>query len=357
MAIGKGDDDLHGSDSRRAPMPASPGAGVTAGAAPGDAFAFEPNQRYPDPSVQILDPSFLRYRIFSSSVEQLASGFRWAEGPVWFGDGRYLLFSDIPNNRIIRWDEATGAAGVFRQPSNFSNGLARDRQGRLLACEHLTRRVTRTEYDGAVTVLAEGYDGKRFNSPNDIVCRSDGSIWFTDPSFGIAGRWEGDKAAPELPHSVYRIDAQDGSVALMLDNLAGPNGLAFSPDEQQLYVVESRATPNRLVWVYDVLDGGRRLGERKVAVDAGPHGALDGIKCDEDGNLWCGWGSNGSPGASAADLDGVMVFNPHGKAIGHIRLPERCANLCFGGPKRNRLYMASSHSLYALYVETRGAVV
>jgi len=321
----------------------------------GEVVDFKPQQRLPDPSVEILDPSFARYRVFSSSVEQLASGFRWAEGPVWFGDGRYLLFSDIPNNRIIRWDDCSGATSVFRQPSNFSNGLARDRQGRLIACEHLTRRITRTEYDGRITVLAEGFNGKRFNSPNDIVCRADGSIWFTDPPFGIGGHWEGDKATPELPHSVYRIDAA-GELALMLANLAGPNGLCFSPDEKTLYVVESRATPNRLIWAYDVLDGGARLGDRQLAVDAGGPSALDGIKCDEDGNLWCGWGSNGSAAAVAADLDGVMVFNPQGTAIGHIRLPERCANLCFGGAKGNRLFMASSHSLYALHVETRGAV-
>ncbi|HEX6703150.1 MAG TPA: SMP-30/gluconolactonase/LRE family protein [Albitalea sp.] len=319
------------------------------------AVEFKPNTRYPDPSVQILDPGFTRYRLFSASVEQLASGFRWAEGPVWFGDGRYLLFSDIPNNRIIRWDDAAGTASVFRQPSNFSNGLARDRQGRLIACEHLTRRITRTEYDGRITVLAEGFDGKRFNSPNDIVCARDGSIWFTDPPFGISGHWEGDKATPELPHAVYRIDAA-GRLSQVIDKMAGPNGLAFSPDEKTLYVVESRATPNRLIWAYDVVDGGAALGERKLAVDAGGPGAIDGIKVDEDGNLWCGWGSNGSPQAVAADLDGVMVFNPQGKAIGHIRLPERCANLCFGGAKGNRLFMASSHSLYALYVETRGAV-
>lgn len=331
---------------------------VGAAAAPaalGQTFEFKPNQRYPDPSVQILDPSFTRYRIFSSSVEQLATGFRWAEGPVWFGDGRYLLFSDIPNNRIIRWDDVTGAASVFRQPSNFSNGLARDRQGRLIACEHLTRRITRTEYDGRIIVLADNFNGKRFNSPNDIVCARDGSIWFTDPPFGIGGHWEGDKAASELPHAVYRIDPA-GKLSQVLNNLAGPNGLAFSPDEKKLYVVEGRAQPNRLVWACDVLDGGARLGERKVLIDANGPGALDGIKCDEDGNLWCGWGSNGSSQAVAAELDGVMVFNPQGKAIAHIRLPERCANLCFGGAKGNRLFMASSHSLYALHVETRGAV-
>jgi gluconolactonase len=318
-------------------------------------FEFQPNQRYPDASVQILDPSFTRYRIFSSTVEQLGSGMRWAEGPVWFGDGRYLLLSDIPNNRIMRYDEATGHWGVFRNPSNFANGLARDRQGRLLACEHLGRRVTRTEYDGSITVLADSYDGKRLNSPNDILCQSNGAIWFTDPPFGIGGHWEGDKATPEQPHGLYRIDPASGKLQRVADDLAGPNGLCFSPDEKKLYVVEGRATPSRKVWAYDVGTDGR-LGNKRVHIDANGPGALDGIRCDEDGNLWCGWGSNGSPTAAAADLDGVMVFNPQGKAIGHIRLPERCANLCFGGAKRNRLFMASSHSLYALYVETRGAV-
>jgi gluconolactonase len=318
-------------------------------------FDFKPNQRYPDPAVQILDPAFARYRIFSSSVEQVASGFRWAEGPVYFADGRYLLFSDIPNNRIIRYDEATGTSGVFRQPSNFSNGMCRDRQGRLLVCEHLTRRVTRTEYDGSTTVLADKFEGKRLNSPNDIVCRSDGSIWFTDPPFGIGGHWEGDKATPELPHNVYRIDGRSGAIACVIGDLVGSNGLAFSPDERRLYVVESRAQPWRLLWGYDVAVDGTLSNKTKVIDAAGP-GAMDGIKVDEDGNIWCGWGSNGSATAVAADLDGVMVFNPQGKPIGHIRLPERCANLVFGGPKRNRLYMASSHSVYALYVETRGAV-
>ena len=185
---------------------ATAGAAAAAVALPrlagAQSFEFKPNQRYPDASVEILDPSFGKHRIFSSTVEQLATGMRWAEGPVWFGDGRYVLVSDIPNNRIMRYDEANGGWGVFRQPSNFANGNSRDRQGRLLSCEHLTRRVTRTEYDGKITVLADGFEGKRFNSPNDIVCKSDGSIWFTDPPFGIAGEWEGDKAAPELPHSV-----------------------------------------------------------------------------------------------------------------------------------------------------------
>ncbi|CUJ10149.1 Gluconolactonase precursor [Achromobacter xylosoxidans] len=326
-----------------------------AGLAQAQSFAFTPQQRYPDPSVRILDPEFSKYRIYSSSVEQLATGFRWLEGPVWVGDGRYLLCSDIPNDRIIRWDETTGATSVFRQPANFSNGLARDRQGRLLACEHLTRRVTRTEYDGGITVLADRYAGKRFNSPNDIVCQRNGAIWFTDPPFGIGGRWEGDKAEPELPHSVYRIDADSGRVELALDDLAGPNGLCFSPDERVLYIVESRHQPARVVWAYDVGADGKLSGKRKF-IDAQGPGAIDGIKCDEHGNLWCGWGSNGAADAKPEELDGVMVFNPGGKPIGHIHLPERCANLCFGGAKRNRLFMASSHSLYALYVETRGVL-
>lgn len=330
-------------------------ASTLSGLAHGQSFEFKPNQRYPDPSIEVLDPSFAKYWIFSATVEQLASGMRWAEGPVWIGDGRYLLVSDIPNNRILRWDEASGLTTVFREPSNFANGLVRDRQGRLLACEHLGRRVTRTEYDGSITVLADSLDGKRLNSPNDIVCKSDGSIWFTDPPFGIGGNYEGDKASPEIPHAVYRIDPGAAKLAVMADDLSGPNGLCFSPDETQLYVVESRAQPNRLVWAYDVGADGRLQNKRKH-IDADGPGALDGIKCDVDGNLWCGWGSNGSPGADASKLDGVMVFNPQGKPIGHIHLPERCANLCFGGRKNNRLFMASSHSLYSLFVETRGAV-
>ena len=317
---------------------------------------YRGSARYPDLAVEVLDPAFLRYRIFSASVEQLGSGLRWAEGPVWFGDGRYLLFSDIPNNRIVRWDETTGGFSVFRQPSDHSNGLARDRQGRLIACEHLTRRITRTEYDGSVTVLADHFEGKRFNSPNDIVCASDGSIWFTDPVFGISGEWEGEKAEPELPQGVYRIDGQTGKLTRVADDMAGPNGLCFSPNEQTLYVVESRATPYRKIWAYPVGKDGKRLGRRRQFVDANGPGAFDGIKADIDGNLWCGFGSNGSLDADPAALDGVVVFDPHGTSLAHIHLPERCANLCFGGAKRNRLFMAASHSLYALYVETRGAV-
>lgn len=342
---------------RRLMLKAAAAATATAasGSALAQAFEFKPSQRYPDAAVEILDPSFARYRLFSSTVEQLATGFRWVEGPVWFGDGRYLLFSDIPNNRIIRYDETSDKWSVFRSPANFTNGHCRDRQGRLVSCEHLTRRVTRTEYDGSITVLADRFQGKRFNSPNDIVCKSDGSLWFSDPPFGIAGEWEGDKATPELPHAVYRIDPRDNTVTQVIADLNGPNGLCFSPDEKKLYVIEARAQPYRVVWAYDVTGDGRLANKTKL-IDANGPGALDGMKCDEDGNIWAGWGSNGAPGADPAKLDGVRVFNPQGKAIGHIHLPERCPNLCFGGPKRNRLFMASSHSLYALYVETRGAV-
>lgn len=324
----------------------------------GPTIPFDISPRSPDARIEVLDPSFLRYRLYSSCVEQLASGMRWAEGPVWFGDGRYLLVSDIPSNRIMRWDEASGQWGVFRTPSNYANGLARDAQGRLLSCEHLTRRITRTEYDGSVTVLADAFEGRRLNSPNDIVCQMRGAgrgrIWFTDPPFGIGGHWEGEPAEAELPHAVYCIET-DGRLRQVLTDLQGPNGLAFSPDESVLYVVESRAQPHRCIWAYDVDAQGGLSGRRK-AVDAQGAGAIDGIAIDADGNLWCGWGSDGRLGADSEALDGVRVFNPQGQAIGHIHLPERCANLCFGGPKRNRVFMASSHSLYALDVNTVGAV-
>ena len=236
-------------------------------------------------------------RLLSGTVERLATGFYWAEGPVWFGDGRYLLFSDIPNNRILRWDEASGQVTTFRSPSHHANGLARDRQGRLLACEHQSRRVTRTEPDGSLTVLADRFEGQRLNSPNDIVCRRDGSIWFTDPPFGIHGWWEGEPAMPERPQAVYRIDPDSGALACAIDDLAGPNGLAFSPDERVLYVVESRATPSRLVWAYDC-DADGRLSNKRLHIDADGAGALDGIAIDAEGNTWCGFGSDGRAGAS-----------------------------------------------------------
>lgn len=320
----------------------------------GPHFDFATSQRLPDPRIEVLDERFLALRLLSGTVERLATGFYWAEGPVWFGDGRYLLFSDIPNNRILRWDDCSGALSEFRKPSNHANGLARDTAGRLLACEHGTRRVTRTEYDGGITVLADTYRGKRLNSPNDIVCQSNGAIWFTDPPFGILGWWEGEPATPELPHGVYRIDPLNGELVMVLDDLQGSNGLAFSPDQSVLYVVESRAKPHRLIWAYDVA-GDRLLNKRVYASAQGP-GAYDGIAVDGNGNVWCGLGSDGSLGTDPQGLDGVRVYDPQGRPLAHIHLPERCANLCFGGPKRNRLFMAASHSLYALHVNVRGAV-
>jgi gluconolactonase len=306
---------------------------------------WSPATRYPDAAVEVLDPRFERYRLKLARVERIATGMRWAEGPVWFGDQRCLLWSDIPNQRIVRWDEETGAVSVFRKPSDFANGHTRDRQGRLISCEHGTRRVTRTEHDGAITVVAEGYRGKRLNSPNDVVVKSDGSIWFTDPSFGILGYYEGYKSAPELPTNVYRVDPGTGEIAAVIEGLVNPNGLAFSPDEKRLYVVECGGSP-RLIHAYDV-DAAGRVGNGRVLIDAGV-GTPDGFRCDVDGNLWCGWGMG------SEELDGVRVFTPTGEPIGHIHLPERCANVCFGGLKRNRLFMAASQSVYALYVNTQG---
>jgi gluconolactonase len=308
---------------------------------------WEPSPRYPDPSIEVIDPRFAKYRLVSASLERLATGCRWCEGPVWFGDGRYLLWSDIPNDRIMKWEEETGAVSVFRKSSNFSNGNTRDRQGRLVTCEHAGRRVTRTEYDGSITVLADRFDGKPLNSPNDVVVKSDGSVWFTDPPFGIAGYYEGFQAQPELPQNVYRVDGQTGKITVVAGDLDGPNGLGFSPDESKLYLVRSRAQPNRLIDVYDVVADGTRLANGRTLIDCGS-GTSDGFRCDIDGNLWCGWGMG------REELDGVFVFAPDSTLIGRIALPERCANLCFGGARRNRLFMASSHSIYSLYVNTQG---
>src|SRR5690242_4548698 len=309
---------------------------------------WQPNERYPDPAVRVLDPSFNKYRLPLASVERLYTGCRWSEGPVYLGDNRCVLWSDIPNNRILRWDEETGNVTVFRKPSNNANGHTRDRQGRLVGCEHDARRVVRTEYDGSITVLADKYNGKPLNSPNDVVVKSDHSVWFTDPTFGILGYYEGHKEESENTPAVYRLDAATGKLAMMVDDVPGPNGLAFSPDEKKLYVVASRAEPRRTIMVYDVVDNGTKLTNGKVLIDAGPGGSPDGFRVDVDGNLWCGWGMGSD------ELDGVRIFNPEGKPIGHITLPERCANVCFGGRYRNRLFMAASHSLYALYVNTQG---
>src|SRR3954468_15869333 len=333
--------------SRRTLMMAGAAAAAIT-AVPRALAQWQPSQRYPDPAIKIIDPSFARYRIAQTKVERIAAGMRWCEGPVWFGDGRYLLWSDIPNNRIMRWDEETGRVSVFRKPSNNANGNTRDRQGRLLTCEHDTRRITRTEYDGSITVVADRYDGKPLNSPNDIVCKSDGSIWFTDPPFGILGLYEGHVEKPELPTNLYRWDAKTQKLAVAAGDINRPNGLAFSPDEKRLYIIEAGATP-RVVRVYDVVDGGSRLSNGKVFLTAEPGGTPDGFRVDVDGNLWMGWGM----GTEA--LDGVNVFNSEAKLIGRIDLPERSANLCFGGRYRNRLFMCGSTSVYSLYVNTQGA--
>jgi gluconolactonase len=308
---------------------------------------WEPSLRYPDPAIRALDHSFEKYHLALASVERLYTGCRWAEGPVWFGAWRSLLWSDVPNDRILRWDEMTGQVTPFRVPANHANGNTRDREGRLITCEHGGenggRRVTRTEHDGAITVLLDSFEGKRLSSPNDVVVKSDGSIWFTDPPFGIVGYYQGVKAEQELPARVYRIDGQTGRATVVADDVNGPNGLAFSPDESRLYVIESRSRP-RNIRIFDV--DGDRLRNSRVLVDAGT-GTPDGFRVDVDGNLWCGWGMD-------PEQDGVRIFNPAGEPIGHIHLPERCANLCFGGRHRNRLFMASCHSIYALYVNTRG---
>ncbi|MBI1394511.1 MAG: SMP-30/gluconolactonase/LRE family protein [Betaproteobacteria bacterium] len=307
---------------------------------------WQPSQRYPDQAVHILDQSFAKYRLNLTRVERIAHGFRWCEGPVWFGDGRFLLWSDIPNNRIMKWEEETGAVSVFRKPSGHANGNTRDRQGRLVTCEHSGRRISRTEYDGTITTVADAFEGRRLNSPNDVVVKSDGSIWFTDPPFGLLGYYEGYVAEQELPMNVYRVDGTTGEMTVVVEGIERPNGLCFSPDESIFYLIESGTTPRHL-WAYDVTDGGRRVTNRRLLVDAGP-GAMDGMRCDVDGNIWMGWGMGD------ASLDGVNVYNPDGRLIGRIDLPERCANLCFGGTHRNRLFMASSQSVYSLFVNTQG---
>jgi gluconolactonase len=302
------------------------------------------SERYPDPLITALDKSFAKLQVPLAGVERLASGTRWGEGPVWFGDARCLLWSDIPNNRILRWDEETGGTTVFRRPTDHANGNTRDRQGRLVTCEHSGRRVTRTEYDGAITVICDNFDGKKLNSPNDVVVKSDGSIWFTDPAFGISGYYQGRNEPSELPMNVYRVDGQTGKATIVANDVIGPNGLAFSPDEKILYVIASRAEPREFV-AFDV--AGDKLTNRRVFITCQPDETPDGFRVDIDGNLWCGWGMT-------PKFDGVRVFNPQGQPIGHISLPERVSNVAFGGRYRNRLFMTGGHALYALYVNTQG---
>lgn len=309
--------------------------------------------RYPDPAIEVIDPRFAKYKIPNAVVERLWTGARWAEGPVWFGDSHYLLWSDIPNNRIMRWTEETGEVSVFRCPSNNSNGNTRDKQGRLITCEHGTRRVTRTEYDGSITVLIGRFDGKRLNAPNDVVVHPDGHIWFTDPGYGILLNYEGGLAEFELPTNVYRLNPDTGEATVATDELEKPNGLCFSPDYAKLYIVDTGAShkPNhpRHILVYNVVDNAR-LTDGRLFCDMAP-GTSDGIRCDIDGNLWAsaGWAGDG--------YDGVHIFAPDGDLIGKIHLPEVCSNLCFGGLKRNRLFMTGSQSIYAVYVEAQGSQI
>lgn len=298
-----------------------------------------------NPHYEIRDPRFRDLLVSSAALEELYSGCRWAEGPVWFNDGGYLLFSDIPNERVLRWVEGAGTS-VYRAPSQFINGNTRDREGRLVSCEHGGRRVIRTEIDGTVTTLADRHDGKRLNSPNDVVVKSDGSVWFTDPSYGILSDYEGHKADEEqVSRNVYRLDPATGELSVMIDDFLQPNGLCFSPDETLLYVADSGASHKpdapRHIRVFDVTDGKRLTNGRVFAhIDKG---IPDGMRTDMDGNLW----------SSAAD--GVHCFHPDGTLLGKILVPQAVANLTFGGPKKNRLFITASTSLYAIYTATRGA--
>ena len=310
-------------------------------------MTWQMSERYPDPSIVALDPSFKQYHLSLSAVERLWTGSRWGEGPVWMGDWRCLLWSDIPNNRVLKWDEATGQVSEWQKPSNNANGHTRDRQGRIIACEHLGRRVVRFEYDGSITVIADQYQGRKLNSPNDVVVKSDGSIWFTDPPFGTLAFYEGEKVQAEQPAThTYRVDGHTGEITCVCDDVNHPNGLAFSPDESRLYVIEAAAVP-RNIRVFNVAADGKLSGNR-IFLTVKDGETPDGFRVDVDGNLWCGWGMG------ADGLDGVRIINKDAAPIGHIKLPERCANLAFGGRHRNRLFMPASKSLYALYVNTQG---
>lgn len=334
---------------------------------PKDTFArnFGPGAapvRYPDPDIVVLDKRF-KSKLGNTPIQRLYTGTLWAEGPAWSGVGRYLLWSDIPNNENLRWlEEDDHVARRFRYPSGNSNGNTFDYEGRQIACQHGTRKVVRYEHNGTTTVLADMVDGKELNAPNDVVVHpDDNSIWFTDPGYGSLMEYEGNRlpesagsVSPLQKEAIYRIDAQSGAITRVADEPFKPNGLCFSPDYQRLYVADTGIThypeAKSQIWVYDV--DGTKLKNPRTFVDMewnGKTGFSDGIRCDEDGNIWssAGWAGDG--------YDGVHIFAPDGTRIGQIRLPEICSNVCFGGSKRNRLFMTASQSLYAVYVETRGA--
>jgi gluconolactonase len=313
-----------------------------------------PGSRYPDPHIEALDAKRFKGSPGTGAVERVATGFRWAEGPAYFRAGRYLIFSDIPNNRQMRLLEDDNHLSVFRSPSFNSNGNTVDRQGRLITCQHSGRRVVRTELDGRITVIADSYNGKKLNSPNDVVVASDDSIWFTDPSYGIGGNYEGLQAEQEqATRNVYRVDARSAAVTMVIDDFTQPNGLAFSPDEKKLYVVDSGLTHGgpAHIRVFDVDIGSGKVTNGRVFAEGFAPGFTDGMRLDVEGNVWC------SMGWADPKEDGVRCYAPNGDLIGKIHLPETCANLTFGGLLRNRLYMCASTSIYALYVNTQGAAV
>ncbi len=310
---------------------------------------------YPDPAFEVFDKRFAKYSGGTAGLVRIWTGGVWTEGPVWFGDMHTLIFSDIPNDALMAYNTETNKTTVFRKPSNFTNGNTRDWQGRLLSCEQGTRRVTRTEYDGSITVIADNYNGKKLNSPNGVVVKKDGTIWFTDPAYGIGGDHEGNRGESELPRNVYRFDPKSGKLTVVVGDFSMPNGLCFSPDEKKLYITDTGylGGPEKktLIRVFDVSDDGKLTNDKIFHdfKDVPPPYIADDIRCDEDGNIWAagGWSPN-------HNFNGVRVFAPDGTPLGAIITPEVAANLCFGGHHHNRLFITASTSVYAMDVGTRG---